>query len=1260
MNKISQKQTDRSTVTKYAIVIAVGWTTLMAGMAVLESRNAMEHQRSLIRNEARAHFHKDQAFRAWGAKQGGVYVSPTEHTPPNPYLAHLPLRDVVTTTGMQLTLMNPAYMVRQMMDDYAELYGVRGRITSAKPLRPENAPDEWERLALEAFERGETEVSEFTTIKGEPYLRLMRPMVTGKPCLKCHGSQGYREGDIRGGVGVSVAAEPYFAQARSEIFEHTSALGLIWLIGVTFLALALRKIRRRVFERDSAVAALLISEDRHRTILETAMDGFCLIDLDGRLLEVNDAYSRMSGYSVQELKTMCVSDLEACESASDVAVHFQRVSMLGLDRFETRHRRKDCSVFDVEVQVQYLPIEGGRIVAFLRDITERRNAENALQEERRLFVGGPTVVFKWRATSGWPVEYVSHNVFNQFGHRAEALMSADPPFADLVHPDDLARVAQEVERYTLEKIPMFEQEYRLRRADGEYRWLYDFTIVIRNPEGVVTHYLGYVQDITDRRRDVEALRESREVLHAVLNSIPVRVFWKDRSLKFLGCNAQFARDAGFERPEELIGKDDHVMGWKEQAELYQADDRSVIETGLTKLLFEEPQTTPSGEQIHLLTSKVPLRDAGGTVVGVLGTYLDITERKRAEDALRESEEQHRTILRTAMDGFWVTDVRGNLLEVNDTYCHMSGYTEQELLTKHVTDIDLTSPTEVAARIQGIFAHGADRFESRHRRKDGSLFDVEISIQSLPDRGGLLVGFLRDITVRKRAEEELRLSESRYHQLFNSVMEGIGVVDQFEVIQYCNPAFVDLFEAASREELVGRCLLDFVSVEQRPKVLSQTDLRKQGLSTQYEIDITTARGRKRSLLASISPRFDDQKNYRGAFGAVIDITENRRLQDLESRAQRLEAAGKIAGQVAHDFNNMLAPIMAYPELIRERLPVGDPGIEFLDAIEDSAQKIADLNQQLLTLSRRGHYNLEILNLNELVHDVLRDMIPIPDTLVIETTLADDLMNVKGGTAQLHRVVMNLLVNARDAMQDIGRMSIRTENYYVDDTTICYGRVPRGEYAKITISDTGCGIPEDVVQKIFDPFFTTKSTDRRRGSGLGLSVVDAVLKDHDGHIDLSTTVGVGTSFYLYLPITRAALSEAASDEVLLGDETILIVDDDEIQRDVSARLLTTLGYEVTVCESGTRAIELLREEAYDLLLLDMIMPGDLDGTETYRQSLLIRSDQKAIIVSGFSESDRVDDAQRLGAGAFVKKPLSRRAIAAAVRRELDRALIPEQAT
>jgi CheY-like chemotaxis protein len=251
-----------------------------------------------------------------------------------------------------------------------------------------------------------------------------------------------------------------------------------------------------------------------------------------------------------------------------------------------------------------------------------------------------------------------------------------------------------------------------------------------------------------------------------------------------------------------------------------------------------------------------------------------------------------------------------------------------------------------------------------------------------------------------------------------------------------------------------------------------------------------------------------------------------------------------------------------------------------------------------------------------------------------------------------VIANLIGNARDAMQDVGELTIETENYSLDRATEGYGRIPKGDYVRLTVSDTGRGIPKELLPDIFDPFVTSKTSDAKRGSGLGLSVVDAVVKDHNGIVDLSTVEGQGTSFYTYFPITADVVEMSISQEVVGGTERILVIDDDEVQRQVAATLLRKLGYQATAVESGERALELLKDQPQDLLLLDMVMPRGIDGVETYRRALHINSSQAAIVVSGFAESERVQAALQMGAGGFVRKPLTLEAVAAAVRGCLDR--------
>jgi PAS domain S-box-containing protein len=663
----------------------------------------------------------------------------------------------------------------------------------------------------------------------------------------------------------------------------------------------------------------------------------------------------------------------------------------------------------------------------------------------------------------------------------------------------------------------------------------------------------------------------------------------------------------------------------------------------------------------LLVSTEPLiNPQTNEIYEALLNFSDITAQKTAEMALRKSEKKWRDLFENMRDGWVSVDMDGNYKECNDAYLSMLGYTREEL--KQITFHKITPETwhdyEADVINNRVIKNGySGIYEKEYIKKDGTVFPIEMVAYLIRDDEGKpagMWGIARDITERKRAEEALVTSEKRYQELFNSVQEGLCMVDESEVILFCNPAAAQIFEENSAVNVIGNNILDYIAPEQREYIFHETELRRQGKSSQYDIDIITARGKRRKLLASVSPRIDEDGKFIGAFGGFVDITEIRRLQELEARAQRLETAGRIAGQVAHDFNNLLAPLVAYPDFIREELPINHPVLNLIDDMENSARQIADINQQLLTLGRRGHYNQETINLNDIVKMVTKRLESKPETLAIDTALEPDLMNINGGRSQILRVVSNLVYNAIDAVQKVGQVTIRTENYYADEVSYKYGRVPKGEYVKLTVSDTGAGIPEDIQQKIFEPFFTTKTTDKKRGSGLGLSVVDAVIKDHNGYIDLESTVGRGTSVYIYFPITRDTI-ETGNDTIAKGkNEKILVVDDDAIQREVTVRLLKKLGYDAASTGSGESVVRLLNQTSYDLVILDMVMPG-MDGTETYRRILEINPDQKAIIVSGFAETNRVDLAHKIGAGDFIKKPLTLKIIAAAVRKELDRKLI-----
>lgn len=541
------------------------------------------------------------------------------------------------------------------------------------------------------------------------------------------------------------------------------------------------------------------------------------------------------------------------------------------------------------------------------------------------------------------------------------------------------------------------------------------------------------------------------------------------------------------------------------------------------------------------------------------------------------------------------------------------------------------------------------------------YSLRVHAQRSDEVGELYTGFnnmLEHVSQREQERDKARQALEYRNVVLSTQIEnspdGILIVDENGQWTSFNSRFIEIWDIPEKMQqpvsddaalkIVEHKVVDPMGFRERVKSI----YGDKEASSQDEITLKSGQIIDRY---SAPMRGADGRHY-GRVWFFRDVTETKRLQEQESRAERLELAGTIAGQVAHDFNNLLAPIMAYPEFIREELPHGHKVHAYLDAIEEAAMKIADINQDLVTMGRRGHYNQVVIDLNRIVLHAVTEMQARTKSVTVETDLSESLLKIKGGASQIHRMLTNLLVNAQDAMEDIGQVTIKTENYYADDTSLAFGRVPKGEYVKLTISDNGCGIPADIIQKILDPFFSTKSADKRRGSGLGLSIVDAVLKDHNGYLDMQSEVGHGTSFYLYFPTTREDLGAVDVESLAAGTETILVVDDDDIQREVSSQLLTKLGYKVSTVESGERAIGFLKEKSQNLIILDMVMPGGFDGAETYRRILDICPQQKAIILSGFSESERVLKAQNMGAGAFVKKPVTMSIIAAAVRTELDR--------
>ncbi len=479
-----------------------------------------------------------------------------------------------------------------------------------------------------------------------------------------------------------------------------------------------------------------------------------------------------------------------------------------------------------------------------------------------------------------------------------------------------------------------------------------------------------------------------------------------------------------------------------------------------------------------------------------------------------------------------------------------------------------------------------------------------------------------------------------------------------------------------EDWLGKRLLDMVDPDERSKAVYRVNERRTGQRSTKELELRMQFPSDgecdgplwRHFCLSAEGIYEQdptgRKSFLGTQGILRDITDEKQVQHQLMEAKKMEAIGNLAAGVAHDLNNVLSGLVSYPELLLMDLPQDSPMRKALLTIQKSGQKAADIVQDMLTLSRRGMAVNTILNLNRVVSDYMDStefqmLLKNHPGIRVQTQLEGDLLNIKGSSTHFSKVLMNLIINAAEAMPAAGAISVCTRNIYLDTAISGYELIPQGEYVRLSVVDEGVGISRENQKHIFEPFFTKKRMGRS-GTGLGMSVIWATAKDHAGYIDVDSKEGEGTRIDIYIPITRELADEKEIQPVLqdyLGTEKILVVDDIPEQMEIAQKMLSRLGYKVEGVASGEAAVEYLRTRRVDLLVLDMIMPSGMDGLETYERVLEIHDRQRAIIASGFSESGRVKTLQALGAGAFIQKPFTLEKIGMAVRQELDRKRVRE---
>ncbi len=497
-------------------------------------------------------------------------------------------------------------------------------------------------------------------------------------------------------------------------------------------------------------------------------------------------------------------------------------------------------------------------------------------------------------------------------------------------------------------------------------------------------------------------------------------------------------------------------------------------------------------------------------------------------------------------------------------------------------------------------------------------------------------------------------------VLENIPDGVIVLDYHNRIVDLNPAAQEIVSRPVSEVIGQSALKIFVDqpifMEHLRNVIeahSEIILRKGDVQRYYDLYTSPLKDKRGRLIGHLITLHD----FTGRKHAE---EEKSKMEDQLKKAQKMEAIGTLAGGVAHDLNNILSGIVSYPELMLMDLPEDSVLRKPILTIQKSGKRAATIVQDLLTLAQRGVSISEVVNLNHIISEQLKSpefekLRSFNLNVKVETNLEKDLLNIKGSIVHLSKTVMNLISNASEAMPKGGKILISTENQYIDKPIRGYDYVKEGNYVTVTVSDNGMGICEEDMDRIFEPFYTKKVMGRS-GTGLGMAVVWGTVKDHKGYIEAESSEGKGTTFTLYFPVTREEIVTEKSlrsiEEYLGKGESILIVDDVEEQREIASEMLKKLGYAVTSVSSGKEAVGYLKYNSSDLLVLDMIMDPGIDGLDTYKRIIEIHPNQKAIIASGYSETDRVKEAQRLGAGEYIKKPYMLEKIGLAVKEELEK--------
>jgi PAS domain S-box-containing protein len=999
-----------------------------------------------------------------------------------------------------------------------------------------------------------------------------------------------------------------------------------------------------ITERKQAEEKLRRKEEHFRALIENASDAIAIIGGDGIVRYQSPSYLKVLGYVSEEEVGRSLFDNIQPDDVTWVSEDFARMLQDPdyTPHFEMRIRVKDGSWRTIEGEsrnlLHYPAVEG--IVVNFRDITKRRQAEEALRESetkyRTLFdatLDGTVVIDAETST----ILAANEAAAKMYGFDS----AKDAIGVSLLHfvaPEEKERVVRVITEDLFQKDLREVNEFRTLTKDGREIWI--------SALGVRTEYEGRLaglisfRDVTEHKRAEEELQRKEEHFRSLIENASDAIVILDGDGTVRYQSPSYLRVLGYVQEEEVGGNlFDHIH----------PDDITWVSEDFARLL-QDPGYT-SHFEVRVRVKDGSWRFIEGVsrnllhypaVEGIVVNFRDVTQRRQAEEALQKAKEFTDSLITSMRDGISVLDSHGVHTDVNPAFCQMTGFSREELIGTGPPHPYW--PPESLEAIERAFQKTLrgefESLELTFMRKDGGRFPVIVSPSLVKDTQENVVSYfatVKDITDRKRAEEALRESEQRYRELFENAGEAILVVQDGKLV-FANPMIIRMTGYPSAE-IMAKPFIEFVHPDDRDMVLERHLKRLKGEEIPPVYAFRIIDGAGNTLWVELNAILIKWKGKAATLIFVRDITERKQLEEERQRVEKLESIGTLAGGIAHDFNNILTGILGNITLAQRYVEPESQAADRLLEAEKASLRAKDLTQQLLTFSTGGAPVKKTASIAELLQEsatfALRG-----SKVRCEFSLPDDLWPVEVDEGQMSQVITNLILNADQAMPGGGTINIRAEN------TVIKGKgdlpLPKGNYIKITVKDQGIGIPKKHLAKIFDPYFTTK----QKGSGLGLATTYSIIKNHEGYITVESEVGVGTTFHIQLPASKkpAPVKAKAKKEAPVGGKgRILVMDDEEMIRKMLSKMLPLDGYDVELAKDGAEAVELYRKaresgQPFDAVIMDLTIPGGMGGKEAIKKLLEIDPDVKAIVSSGYATDPIMADFKKYGFSAVVTKPYS----------------------